>query len=279
VTGLWDSFADDAFPRDQESGMYLDPKNMHVLNHKGDELSVRGPLNIARPVQGWPVIVQAGQSEPGRQLAAETAETVFCSPKDLKGAKELYGDIKQRAVAAGRDRNHIKILPACMVVIGDTIEEAQAKRLKLDSLVHYDSAISSLSISLGTDASGFAPDSPLPKDLPATNASHTARAGVLQLAEEEQLTVRQLAQRYGGYAGLAFVGTPKTIANEMAVWLAEEASDGFTMIMPYLPQGLDDITQRLVPELQQRGLFRKEYEGTTLREHLGLPRPKNQFFS
>ena len=279
VTGLWDSFADDAFIRDQNSGIYLDPDKMHVLNHKGDELSVRGPLNIARPVQGWPVIVQAGQSEPGRQLAAETAEVVFCSPRDLGSAKALYADIKGRAVAVGRDRTSIKILPAGLIIIGDTVEEAKAKRLKLDSLVHYDSAIASLSVVLGADASGFDPDGPLPTDLPETNASKTSRDGVLRLAEDEKLTVRQLAQRYGGYAGLAFVGTPQTIADEMQRWLNEEASDGFTIAMPFLPQGLNDIVQRLVPELQRRGIFRRNYEGTTLREHLGLLRPKNRFFS
>ena len=279
VTGLWDSFADDAFIRDQESGIFLDPEKMHVLDHKGDDLQVRGPLNIARPVQGWPVIVQAGQSDPGRQLAAETAEAVFCSPRDLEAAKALYADIKGRATAAGRDRNHLKILPAAFIVIGDTVEEAQNKRLKLDSLVHYDSAIASLSVSLGTDASGFDPDAPLPADLPPTNASLSSRAGVLKLAEAEKLTVRQLAGRYGGFSGLAFVGTPKTITDEMSIWLAEEAADGFTVVFPFLPQGLDDVTQGLVPELQRRGLFRKDYEGTTLREHLGLPRPKNQFFS
>lgn len=139
VTGLWDSFADDAFIRDQESGIFLDPEKLHTLNHKGDDLQVKGPLNIARPVQGSSVIVQAGQSEPGRQLAAETAETVFCSPRDLEAAKALYADIKGRAVVAGRDRNHLKILPAALIIVGDTVEDAQAKRLKLDSLVHYDS--------------------------------------------------------------------------------------------------------------------------------------------
>lgn len=278
VTGLWDSFADDAFIRDQETGTYFDPEKMHVLNHKGDELNVRGPLNIARPVQGWPVIVQAGQSDPGRQLAGETAEVVFCSPRDLELAKALYADIKGRASAAGRDKNHIKILPAAMVIIGDTVEEARAKRLKLDSLVHYDSAIASLSVMLGADASEFDPDSPLPKELPETNASKTSRASVLKLAEDENLTVRQLAQRCGGYAGLSFVGTPESVAAEMAVWLDEEAADGFTVVFPFLPQGLDDICERLVPELQRRGLFRRDYEGTTLRDHLGLPRPKNQFF-
>lgn len=280
VTGLWDSFADDAFLRDQESGVFLDPDKIHTLNHKGDELSVRGPLNIARPVQGWPVIVQAGQSDPGRQLAGETAEVVFCSPKDLAGAKPLYADIKGRAEAAGRKREHIKILPAAMIIVGDTVEEAKQKRLQLDSLVHYDSAIASLSVVLGADASGFDPDAPLPDevDLPETNASKTGRAGVLALAKEEGLSVRQLAQRYGGYAGLAFVGTPETIAEEMGIWLEEEGADGFTVVFPYLPQGLDDVCGRLVPELQRRGLFRSEYEGTTLREHLGLPRPKNRFF-
>ena len=278
VTGLWDSFADDAFVHDQESGIFFDPEKLHVLNHKGDDLQVKGPLNIARPIQGWPVIVQAGQSEPGRQLAAETAEVVFCSPRDLESAKALYADIKGRAAAADRDRNHIKILPAALIIIGDSVEEAKAKRLKLDSLVHYESAIASLSVALGTDASGFNPDGPLPTDLPDTNASKTSRAGVLKLAQDEKLTVRQLAQRYGGYSGLAFVGTPEQIAEDFGVWLAEEAADGFTVVFPFLPQGLNDVVERLVPELQRRGLFRRDYEGTTLREHLGLPRPNNQFF-
>lgn len=278
VTGLWDSFADDAFIRDQEAGIYLDPDKMHTLNHKGDNLQVRGPLNIARPVQGWPVIVQAGQSEPGRQLAGETAEVVFCSPRDLGAAKELYADIKGRAETSGRSRDHINILPAAMIIIGDTVEEAQAKRLNLDSLVHYDTAIASLSVMLGADASGFDPDGPLPRGLPETNASKTGRESVQKLAEDEGLTVRQLAQRFGGYAGLAFVGTPESVAEEMRRWLVEEGADGFTVVFPYLPQGLDDICERLVPELQRRGLFRREYEGTTLREHFGLPRPKNRFF-
>ncbi|KAM5350680.1 hypothetical protein ACJ41O_007185 [Fusarium nematophilum] len=278
VTGLWDSFADDAFIRDQESGIFFDPEKLHVLNHKGEDLQVRGPLNIARPVQGWPVIVQAGQSEPGKQLAAETAEAVFCSPRDIHSAKELYSDIKGRAVAAGRNPDHLKILPAALIIIGDTVEDAKAKRLNLDSLVHYDSAIASLSIALGTDASGFDPDGPLPSDIPDTNASKTGRAGVIKLAEEEGLTVRQLAQRYGGYSGLAFVGTPETVADELGEWLSESAADGFTVVFPFLPEGLEDVAKRLVPELQRRGIFRKDYEGTTLREHLGLPRPTNKFF-
>lgn len=279
VTGLWDSFADDAFIRDQNSGIFFDPEKVHVLNHQGSELKVRGPLNIARPVQGWPVIVQAGQSEPGRQLAAETAEVVFCSPRDLGAGQILYADIKGRAKAAGRNPDHIKILPAALIILGDTLEDARAKRLKLDSLVHYDSAIASLSVALGSDASGFNPDAPLPNPLPETNASKTGREGVLKLAAEENLTVKQLAQRYGGYSGLAFIGPASTIADQMSLWLAEEGADGFTITFPFLPEGLDDVVQQLIPELQRRGIFRNDYDGTTLREHLGLPRPKNRFFS
>ncbi|ACM27496.1 LLM class flavin-dependent oxidoreductase [Agrobacterium sp. SHOUNA12C] len=277
VTGLWDSFADDAFIRDAESGIFFDPDKMHVLAHKGEELSVRGPLNIARPPQGWPVIVQAGQSDVGRQLAAETAEAVFAAPRNLADGKAIFTDIKGRMKKIGRNPDHLKILPAAFIVVGDTVEEAKAKRAKLDSLVHYDSAIASLSISLGHDASGFDPDGPLPAT-PETNASKSGRERVIALAEEEKLTVRQLAQRLGGYAGLAFVGTPQTIADEMEQWLHEEGSDGFNVVFPFLPQGLLDVTTRLVPELQRRSIFRRDYEGTTLREHLGLPRPDNRFF-
>ncbi|WP_047456767.1 LLM class flavin-dependent oxidoreductase [Rhizobium rhizogenes] len=277
VTGLWDSFADDAFIRDAESGIFFDPDKMHVLAHKGEELSVRGPLNIARPPQGWPVIVQAGQSDVGRQLAAETAEAVFAAPRNLADGKAIFADIKSRMKRIGRNPDHLKILPAAFIVVGDTVEEAKAKRAKLDSLVHYDSAIASLSISLGHDASSFDPDGPLPAT-PETNASKSGRERVIALAEEEKLTVRQLAQRLGGYAGLAFVGTPQTIADEMEQWLHEEGSDGFNVVFPFLPQGLLDVTTRVVPELQRRGIFRRDYEGTTLRDHLGLPRPENRFF-
>jgi FMN-dependent oxidoreductase (nitrilotriacetate monooxygenase family) len=277
VTGLWDSFADDAFVRDVASGLYFDPARMHVLDHKGEHLSVRGPLNIARPVQGWPVIVQAGASDAGRQLAAETAEVVFAAQGSLASGQRFYADIKSRMDELGRSRDHLKILPGAFVVVGDTVDEARRKRSLLDSLVHYDSAIASLSIALGHDASGFDPDGPLP-EIPETNASKSGRERVVELARRESLTVRQLAQRLGGYGGLAFVGTPSTIADQMEEWLAGEGCDGFNVMFPYLPGGLDDVVDRVVPELQRRGLFRREYEGTTLRENLGLPRPENRFF-
>ncbi|WP_377848731.1 LLM class flavin-dependent oxidoreductase [Bosea sp. UC22_33] len=278
VTGLWDSFAEDAFPRDRDSGLYFDPDKMHVLDHKGEHLSVRGPLNIARPVQGWPVIVQAGASEAGRQLAAETAEAVFAAHRTLAEGQAFYADIKGRMAKLGRDPDHLKILPGVLVVVGDSVEEARKKRALLDSFVHYDSAIASLSIALGHDASGFDPDGPLP-EIPDTNASKSGRERTIALARDENLTVRQLAQRLGGYGGLAFVGTPATIADAMEQWLVERGSDGFNVMFPYLPEGLDDFVDKVVPELQRRGLFRTEYAGTTLRDHLGLPRPENRFFA
>lgn len=278
VTGLWDSWADDAFIRDVESGIYFDPDKMHVLNHKGPYLSVRGPLNVARPIQGWPVIVQAGASDAGRQIAAETAEMIFTAQTTLADGQRFYADVKGRMQKLGRNPDHLKILPGCLVVVGDTVEEAREKRALLDSLVHYDSAIASLSIALGHDASRFDPDGPLP-DIPESNASKSGRERAIALAKREDLTVRQLAQRLGGYGGLAMVGNPKAIADQMEEWLVTEGSDGFNVMFPYLPAGIDDFVDRVVPELQRRGLFRREYEGTTLRENLGLPRPANRFFA
>ena len=277
VTGLWDSFAEDAFVRDVEEGIYFDPDRMHVLDHQGEFLSVRGPLNIARPVQGWPVIVQAGASDAGRQLAAETAEMVFAAGGPLADGQRNYADIKARAKAAGRDPDHIKILPGCLVVVGDTVEEAKAKRALLDSRVHPDSGIASLSIALGCDASVFDLDAPLP-DIPESNASKSGRERVIARARRDNLTVRQLAQIAGSYGGLAMVGTPRTIADQMEEWLYSDACDGFNIMFPWVPGGLDEFVDMVVPELQRRGLFRREYEGKTLRENLGLPRPENRFF-
>jgi alkanesulfonate monooxygenase len=248
-----------------------------VLDHHGEFLNVRGPLNIARPVQGWPVIVQAGASDAGRQLAAETAEVIFGSESTLDAGKRFYADVKGRMRAIGRHPDHLKILPAAFVVVGDTVAEAQAKRAHLDSLVHYDSGIRSLSIMLGYDVSGFDPDGQLP-EIPESNASKSSRDRMVAAAREKRLTIRQLAAKAGSYAGLAFVGTAETIADGMETWLEEQGSDGFNIMFPFLPAGLDEFTARVIPELQRRGIFRQEYTGTTLREHLGLPRPENRFF-
>ena len=277
VTGLWDSWADDAFVRDVENGVYFDPAKLHVLAHKGEFLSVRGPLNVARPIQGWPVIVQAGASDAGRQLAAETAEMVFAAGGPIAEAQRFYADVKDRMKVAGRDPAHMKILPGALVVVGDTVAEAQAKKDQLDGLVHRDSGVASLSIALGVDASKFDLDGPLP-EIPETNQSKSGRQRMIDRARRDNLTVRDLARIAGAYGGLAIVGTPESIADQMETWLFSDACDGFNIMFPYVPGGLDDFVDRVIPVLQRRGLFRREYQGRTLRDHLGLPRPSNRFF-
>jgi len=278
VTGLWDSWEDDAFVRNQKTGIFFDTEKMHILNHQGKYLKSRGPLNIARPIQGWPVIVQAGASNAGRQLAAETAEVVFTSQPTIDHAREFYSDVKGRMKQIGRNPRHMHILPACMVIIANSLEEAKERRAKLDSLVHFESAIASLSIALGTDASVFDPDGMLP-DIPETNAGQSSREKAIRIAKEESLTVRQLAQRIGGHSSLCLMGPPELVADQMEEWLSTGGADGFTIQFPYLPQGLDDFVEKLVPILQKRGIYREDYEGNTLRENLGLPRPENQFLS
>ena len=251
---------------------------MHTLDHKGQFLKVRGPLNIARPIQGWPVIVQAGASDAGRQLAAETAEVIFAAGGSLADGKRFYADVKSRMKKLGRSPDHLKVLPGALVVVGDTVDEARKKKALLDSLVHPDSGLASLSIALGCDATNFELDAPLP-EIPESNASKSGRERFVTLAKRDGLTVRQLAQIAGSFGGLMFVGTPATIADEMEQWLFEEGCDGFNIMFPYVPEGLEDFVDKVVPEVQRRGLFRREYEGKTLRENLGLPRPENQFFS
>lgn len=277
VTGLWDSWSDDAWLRDQNSGLFFDPTQLHVLDHKGEQFSVRGPLNIARPVQGWPVIVQAGASEAGRQFAAETSEAIFASSRTIEDGRRFYADMKSRMKALGRSPDHLKILPGALVIVARTHAEAEEKHALLDSLVHPDSSLPNLSMRLGVDASGFDLDSPLP-EIPQTNASQSGRDMLVALAKRDNLTVRQLAQMVGGYGGLQMVGTAGEIADTMQEWLETDASDGFNIMFHTVPAGLDDFVSMVVPELQRRGIFRREYEGTTLREHLGLPRPENRFF-
>ncbi|CAO4175207.1 LLM class flavin-dependent oxidoreductase [Methylorubrum extorquens] len=277
VTGLWDSWADDAFIRNVEQGLFFDPEKLRTLNHQGEFLKVKGPLNVARPVQGWPVIVQAGASEAGRQIAAETAEMVFGSASSLEAGQTFYADVKGRMAAAGRSRDALKILPGAFVVVGGTEAEAKAKKARLDALVPVESGLANLSVRLGTDASGFDLDAPLP-EIPESNASKSGQAQIVDYARRTGATVRDLARRVGGYGGLSFIGTPEQIADRMGEWLGAQACDGFNVMFPFVPEGLDDFCAGVVPELQRRGLFRSEYEGTTLRDHLGLERPGNRFF-
>ncbi len=278
VTGLWDSFADDAFVRDAETGIFFDPGRMRTLDHRGPSLKVRGPLNIARPVQGWPVIVQAGASDAGRQLAAETAEVIFGNPLTMAASQSFYADVRRRMAAIGRDRASLRFLPAAFIVVADTREEAVRRRTLLDSLVDYESGIASLNAMLGVDVSSLDPDGKLP-EIPETEGAKTQRERMVELARRDNLTIRQLAQKAGSYSGFAFVGTPASIADDMEAWLDAEAADGFNVMFPWLPGGLDAVVDTLVPELQRRGLFRREYAGRTLRDHLRLPRPENRHFA
>lgn len=278
VIGLWDSWADDAFLRDQTSGIYFEPEKLHVLDHVGEFLKVRGPLNVARPVQGWPVIVQAGASEAGRQLAAETAEVVFSGVNNLADGKAFYADLKSRMAKLGRAPDELKVLPGAFVVLGDSDAEAQEKKRRLDALVHPDSGIATLGVLLGCDVSGFDLDQPLP-EIPPSNASESGRQKLIEMAERDNMTVGQLASYVGGsFSSLELTGTPTTVADAMEQWLFEQAADGFNIMFPFLPQGLDEFVDKLIPELQRRGIFRRAYEGSTLRENLGLKRPPNRFF-
>lgn len=278
VTGLWDSWADDAFIRDVDEGVYFDPEKLHVLEHVGKYLSVRGPLNIGRPIQGWPVIVQAGASEAGRQFASETAELIFSGANKLSDAISYANDVKGRAETAGKDREHVKVLPGAFVVVGDSHDEAVEKKAVLDGLVHPDSGIANLSVLLGADVSEFDLDKPLP-ELPESNSSQSSREKLIAMAARDSMTVGQLAQYAGrSFSSLEIVGTPNAVVDQMEQWFVEGGCDGFNIMFPFLPEGLNDFVDKVVPELQRRGLFRTEYEGTTLRENLGLPRPANQFF-
>ena len=246
-------------------------------NHKGKYLSVRGPLNIARPVQGWPVIVQAGASDDGRQLAAETAEAVFTGGGSLADGQKLYADIKGRMDRLGRDRDHLKILPGAFVVVGDSVEEAREKRALLDSLVHYDSAIASLSM-----RSAPMPPASIPtgrcREIPETNASKSGRQRLVDARRARQAhraPARAARRRLWRAVVRRHARDDRRPDGGMA---DERGCDGFNIMFPYLPAGLDDFVDKVVPELQRREIFRREYEGKTLRENLGLPRPKNRFF-
>ncbi|GCE12783.1 LLM class flavin-dependent oxidoreductase [Tengunoibacter tsumagoiensis] len=278
VTGLWDSWTDDAFIRDKETGVYFDADKLHVLNHKGDHFSVQGPLNVARPIQGYPVIIQAGASDTGRDFAAATSEVIFTAQQTLADAQAFYADIKRQAVAYGRNPEHVKIMPGIFAVIGQTESEAKEKYDYLQSLIHPSVGLSLLSgLVGGVDLSSYPLDGPLP-DLPETNLQKSRLQLVTELARRDNLTIRQLYEAVAGARGHRTIwGTPEQIADQLEEWYINEAADGFNIMPPYLPDGLDEFVEQVVPILQKRGRFRTEYEGRTLRENLGLPRPVNQF--
>lgn len=275
VTGLWDGWDHDALVMDKEQAIFFDPDKVKPLNHKGKHFSVRGPLNIARPVQGWPVIALAGASDAARQMAAESADLVFGNAKNIDTARSFYQDVKGRAAAAGRDPSCLKILPANQVYVAETREAAYCKKQFMDDLVHVDSNLPNLSLKLGVDATQFDLDKRLP-EIPETEQSKGHQREWIELARREGLTVRELAKRAAGSGIGEMIGTPSDIADQMEEWLVTDACDGFMMVFHSAPDGYDDFTRMVVPELQRRGLFRTKYEGSTLRENMGLPRPANR---
>jgi N-acetyl-S-(2-succino)cysteine monooxygenase len=281
VQGLWDSWDDDAFLRDRASGCYFDPAKLHVLNHKGQHFSVRGPLNVARAPQGHPVLFQAGSSDVGREVAARFAEGVFTPQHSLDGAQEFYRDLKGRMARYGRPPEALKIMPGLNVIVGRTAEEAQEKHRFLQSKIHPDVGLELLSNQLGNfDLSEYDLDGPLP-DIPESAAALsgvTSMRTIMRWAREERLTIRQIYERFAGARGQrTLLGSPANIVDDMERWFRGYGVDGFLVHPSHLPGGLDDFVELVVPELQSRSLFRTEYEGPTLRENMGLERPPSRY--
>ncbi|MDF3933781.1 LLM class flavin-dependent oxidoreductase [Pseudomonas citronellolis] len=275
--GLWDSFADDAFIRDKASGRYFDVEKLRVLDHQGEHYRVRGPLNQPRSPQGHPVLVQAGSSEPGKELAARTAEVVFTAQQTLADAAAFYADLKGRLGRYGRATDALKIMPGISPVLGRTQGEAEDLHGELQELIEPQLGLALLSgMAGGLDLSAFPLDGPLP-ELPPSNAMKSRQALFIELARRENLTLRQLYLRAAGARGhCTVVGDARRIADHLEEWFSAGAADGFNIMPPLLPDGLDSFVELVVPELQKRGLFRREYQGSTLREHLGLRRPQRR---
>ena len=279
VFGLWDSWDEDAFAHDKAAGLYFDPDKLHFLNHAGAHFKVRGPLTVPRSPQARPVVVQAGQSEPGRELAAATAEVLFTVQQDIAAARAFYADVKRRAVAHRRAPEHLLVMPGLLPVIGASEREARAQFEALQSLIHPELALLVLGEIINLDLSSYDIDGPLP-EAPTTNRQQGRQKVVYEMAQRESLSIRETAKRVvGARAHRIVCGTAASIADTMHEWFASGACDGFNLMPLTIPHGLDSIVDALLPELRRRGLFRSEYEGRTLRENLGLPRPVSRYLA
>ncbi|MGN8170958.1 MULTISPECIES: LLM class flavin-dependent oxidoreductase [Agrobacterium] len=273
VRGLWDSWDDDAFIKDKQSGIYADPNKVHMLDHQGQYYSVKGPLNIPRSPQGHPILIQAGSSGPGQDLAARTADVVFTAQQSLAEAQGFYKSLKSRVEKFGRPADAVAIMPGFLPVIGRTSKEAAEKLAELDQWTELKSAMPLLEERIGHSLADYDPDGPLP-DLPISDQLRSRAELLTALARRENLTIRQLALRVAAGRGHHIVlGTPVDVADRMQEWFETRAADGFNVMPPFFPEGLEDFTQLVVPILQERGLFRTDYTGSTLRDHLGLARP------
>jgi FMN-dependent oxidoreductase (nitrilotriacetate monooxygenase family) len=278
---LWDSWEDSAVLADKADGVWADSERIRTIDHEGKHFKVRGPLNVPRSPQGHPLIVQAGSSEDGKDLAARYADAVFTAHQTLEDAQDFYRDLKARTAAVGRDPESIKILPGIVPVIGATEEEAQALERELDRLIKPEYARIQLAKTLRVAPENLPLDRQLPDNLPSEDEIEGAKSRytlIVQLARREKLTVRQLIGRLGGGRGhRTLTGTPVQVANAIQEWFDGGAADGFNIMPPVLPSGLETFVDQVVPILQDRGLFRTEYTGRTLREHYGLERPDNRY--
>jgi FMN-dependent oxidoreductase (nitrilotriacetate monooxygenase family) len=278
VTGLWDSWDEDAFIRDKENGVYFLPQKMHALNHRGKFFQVRGPLNVARSPQGRPVLVQAGASDTGRDLAARLAEVVFTAQTTLDQAKSFYADVMARLPRYGRSPDEVRVMPGIYPVVGCTEQEAQDKFAFLQSLIHPSVGLAILEHTIGvTGLDKYPLHGPVP-DMADTNGPLSRQHLLLEAARRDHLTLWELCLLNAGPRGhLLAIGTPTQIADVMEEWFLGEAADGFNVMPAWLPGSLTEFVDLVIPELRRRGLVRVEYEGTTLRDHLCLPIPANRF--
>ncbi|MFC6010598.1 LLM class flavin-dependent oxidoreductase [Nocardia lasii] len=280
AVALWDSWESEAIVLDTEAGVFADPGKVHTLDYAGERFSVRGPLNSPRGPQGRPLLVQAGSSESGKEFAAHRAEAVFTAQRTVEEGVRFYRDLKSRLAKYGRAEHELKVLPGLVPFIADTVEEAKALEQEFTDLISPDYALRQLSTMLGVDLTAHALDAPLPP-LPAESDIEGGKSRftlVKELAENEDLTVRQLIGKLGGGRGhRTFAGTPEQVADELQTWFEAGAADGFNIMPPYLPGGLEDFVDRVVPILQERGLFRDDYDTTTLRGHYGLDPVESQF--
>ncbi|MET8006504.1 LLM class flavin-dependent oxidoreductase [Nonomuraea glycinis] len=283
VTALWDSWEDDALVIDQEAGIFADDTKIHPIDHSGERLRVRGPLNTPRIPQGRPVYVQAGSSEDGKGFAARHAEAIFTAHQTLANARDFYADVKSRVKAAGRDPALVKVLPGISPFIGSTEAEALALREEFNELTQPEYSLHQLRHLLGIDLTGYDLDGPVPREELPTHEQRGYGSRfqvVVDIIDREQPTIRQLLHHLAGARGhWVTAGTPEQIADRMQEWFEGGAADGFNVMPPYLNGGFDVFADEVVPILRRRGLFRKEYDGSTLRSHYGLPRPASQYAS
>lgn len=274
VRGLWDCWDDGAIVADQTTGTFLDRSKVHRLEHKGRFFSVRGPLNMERCPQGHPIVIQAGGSPAGQELSARSADLVFSVVNgDPVSAKANYDSLKQRVIRNGRRPDDLSILPGVMPIIGETDSEAKEKLASLQSWLNSTNALTLVSQRLGHDISGHPLDGPVP-EFPQTQGGQTFSKSLFEMARREKMTLRDLYNVTAAARGhWVIYGSPRRIADILEDWFVNERADGFVVMPAYFPGAFDDFVDKVVPELQQRGLYRKEYSGTTLRDHLGLERP------